>query len=100
MSPVRLLVASAVFGSWAFSTLAAPLTPEDAAGHIEEITTVCGVVASAKYEVNEVAADVGGPGEGVSECRVHRSRLWGEPREIRNPRDLASGQAHLCDGED
>jgi hypothetical protein len=52
MSPTRLLIASAVFVSWAFSTVAAPLTPEDAVGHIGETATVCGVVASAKYEAN------------------------------------------------
>ena len=52
MSPTRLLIASAVFGSWAFPTLAAPLTPEDTVGHIGETATVCGVVASAKYEAN------------------------------------------------
>jgi hypothetical protein len=32
--------------------MAAPLTPEDAARHIGETATVCGVVASAKYEVD------------------------------------------------
>jgi hypothetical protein len=42
----------AVFGSLAFSTAAAPLTPQDAAGHIGETATVCDVVASAKYEAN------------------------------------------------
>jgi hypothetical protein len=52
MSPARLLTASAVFGSWAFSTMAAPLSPEDAAGHIGETATVCGVVASAEYEAD------------------------------------------------
>jgi DNA/RNA endonuclease YhcR with UshA esterase domain len=52
MSPASLLAASAVFGLWTVSTTAAPLTPEDAAGHIGETATVCGVVASAKYEVN------------------------------------------------
>jgi hypothetical protein len=52
MNRVRLLVASAVFGLWAFPTPAAPLTPEDAAGHIGETATVCGVVASAKYEAD------------------------------------------------
>jgi|SRR5689334_592936 len=52
MSPARLLTASAVFGSWAFSTMAAPLSPEDAASHIGETATVCGVVASAKYEAD------------------------------------------------
>ena len=52
MSPVRLLVTSAVFGLWASSTTAAPLNPEDAAGHIGETAMVCGVVASAEYEAN------------------------------------------------
>src|SRR5262245_21715601 len=53
MSPARLLVASAVFGSWASSAATAPLSPEDAAGHILETGTVCGVVASAEHEVRE-----------------------------------------------
>jgi hypothetical protein len=53
MSPTRLLIASAVFGSWAFPTLAAPLTPADAASHIGESATVCGVVASTEYEPDE-----------------------------------------------
>ena len=52
MNPITLLVASAVFGLWVFSAVAAPLSPEDAAGHIGETATVCGVVASAKYEAN------------------------------------------------
>jgi hypothetical protein len=52
MSPARLLIASAVFGSWAFSAMAAPLNPEDAADHIGETATVCGVVASAEYEAD------------------------------------------------
>ena len=53
MIPVTLLVASAAFGSWAFSATAAPLSPENAAGHIGETATVCGVVVAAKYEVDE-----------------------------------------------
>jgi hypothetical protein len=36
MSPVRLLVASVVFALWASPTMAEPLNPEDAAGHIGE----------------------------------------------------------------
>jgi hypothetical protein len=75
MSPTRLLIASALFGSLAFSTAAAPLTPEDAAGHIGETATVCGVVASAKYEANAKS----------------------QPTLL----DLGkAGQAHLRDGED
>jgi hypothetical protein len=50
--PTRLLVASAVFGSWAFPTAAASLNPEDAASHIGETATVCGVVASAEFEAD------------------------------------------------
>ena len=53
MSPLRLLVALAVFGSWAFSVTAAPLNPEEAAGHTGQTATVCGVVASAEYEAKE-----------------------------------------------
>ena len=50
MSPTCLLVALAMLGSLTVSTAAAPLSPEDAKGHIGETATVCGVVASAEYE--------------------------------------------------
>ena len=51
MSTASLVVASIVFGLCASSTAAAaPLSPEDAKGHIGETATVCGVVASAEYE--------------------------------------------------
>ena len=54
MSPVRLLVTSAAFGSSVCSaTAAAPLSPEEAASHVGETTTVRGVVASAEHEANE-----------------------------------------------
>ena len=44
----------AAFGSSVFSaTAAAPLNTEEAAGHMGETTTVCGMVASAQYEANE-----------------------------------------------
>jgi hypothetical protein len=56
MIPARLLATSAVFGLWTFPTMAAPLNPEDAAGHTGEPATVCGVVASAEYEANDGAA--------------------------------------------
>jgi hypothetical protein len=52
MNPTRLLVASAVAGLWAFSANAADSRPEDAASHIGETATVCGVVASAKFEAH------------------------------------------------
>ena len=52
MNPARLLAASTVVGLWTFSANAADLRPEDAASHIGETATVCGVVASAKFEAH------------------------------------------------
>jgi len=52
VNPARLLIASAVVGLQAFSANAADLSPEDAASHIGETATVCGVVTSAKFEVH------------------------------------------------
>jgi hypothetical protein len=52
MNAARAVVASAIFGLWAFSTDAAPLAPGDAASHVGETATVCGVVASAKFAAN------------------------------------------------
>ena len=52
MNPAGLLVASAAVGLWAYSASAADLRPEDAASHIGETATVCGVVASAKFEAH------------------------------------------------
>jgi hypothetical protein len=53
MIATRLLVTSAVVVGLSTSARAAPLSPEDAARHIGETATVCGVVASAKYEAHE-----------------------------------------------
>src|SRR5439155_3697738 len=47
-----LLAASAVVGLCAFSAGAADLRPEDAVRHIGETATVCGEVASTKFEAN------------------------------------------------
>ena len=47
MRSSRLLAVLSVVGLWASATAAASLNPEDAAGHIGETATVCGVVASA-----------------------------------------------------
>jgi len=52
VNPARLLAASTVVGLWTFSANAADLRPEDAASHIGETATVCGVVASAKFEAH------------------------------------------------
>ena len=52
MNPARLLAASAIVGSFGFAANAANLRPEDASRHIGETGTVCGVVASAKFEAD------------------------------------------------
>jgi hypothetical protein len=52
MNPARLLAVSAAIGLSAYSASAADLRPEDAASHIGETATVCGVVASAKFEAH------------------------------------------------
>jgi DNA/RNA endonuclease YhcR with UshA esterase domain len=52
MRQPRLLTAAAVVGLWATSAGAADMRPEDAVQHIGETATVCGVVASAKFEAN------------------------------------------------
>ena len=49
MNARKLVLLSAVCGPWAFSTSAASLAPGDAASHVGENATVCGLVASAKF---------------------------------------------------
>src|SRR5258708_25467855 len=50
---------------WPLAAYAAPLNPEDAASHVGENTTVCGLVASATYAAQAMAAptflDLGSP---------------------------------------
>ncbi len=50
VSGAKTIAASAVFALWAFSVRAADLRAEDAARHVGETATVCGVVASAKFD--------------------------------------------------
>jgi hypothetical protein len=45
----KLIGASAVLGLWAVSTSAATMASVDAASHVGETATVCGLVASAKF---------------------------------------------------
>jgi DNA/RNA endonuclease YhcR with UshA esterase domain len=52
MNAAKLVPLSVVFGLWVTAINAAPLSPEDAAGHIGETATVCGVVVSAEYEAD------------------------------------------------
>ena len=52
MRAMAPLIALAVIAFWGSASLAAPLSPQDAAGHIGETATVCGMVASAEYEAD------------------------------------------------
>ena len=49
MSWVRLLITSMALALWTVGARAATLAPEDAAKHVGENATICGLVASAKY---------------------------------------------------
>jgi hypothetical protein len=47
-----LVAATAAFGFWIYPAGAAPLSPDDAAQHIGQNATVCGVVASTKFDAH------------------------------------------------
>ena len=49
MSWLRLLIATMTWALWTVGARAATFAPEEAAKHVGETVTVCGVVASAKY---------------------------------------------------
>ncbi len=50
VSAAKTIAASAVLVLWALSVSAADLRAEDAAQHVGDTATVCGVVASAKFD--------------------------------------------------
>jgi hypothetical protein len=52
MHGTRLLVASGALSLWAVATVAAPITPDEAASHVGQTATVCGAVASTKYDAH------------------------------------------------
>lgn len=53
MSTAKVIAAAAMVGlCWLLPASAAELGPEDAAHHVGETATVCGVVASAKFDAN------------------------------------------------
>jgi hypothetical protein len=52
MNSAKLLAAAAALGLCALPSVAAPLTPDDGANHIGQITTVCGVVALTNFDAD------------------------------------------------
>jgi hypothetical protein len=106
MSPIRLLAASAIFGVWAFATTAATLSPENAAGHIGETATVCGVVASAEYEANEqnqpTLLDLGKPHPNAIFTVViygeNRAKFVTPETSLRGKRICVTGQSAIIRG--
>jgi len=99
-SDIKLLAASAVAGLWAFSANAADLRPEDAAGHIGETATVCGVVASAKFEAHArlqpTLLDLGKSYPHAAFTAViygdHRSKFGTPETSLRGKRVCVTGQ--------
>src|SRR5947207_15088874 len=87
MNPARLLAASAVIALWATLAGAADVRPEDAKRHIGESATVCGVVASAKFEANARSKPT----------LLDLGKAYPHAIFTRSSRGLAPGQAHLRD---
>ena len=107
MNPGRLLVASAVFGLWAFSASAANLRPEEAASHIGETATICGIVASAEYEANEQSRptllDLGKPHQNAVFTAViygdNRAKFGAPEKSLRGKRICVTGQISDYEGK-
>jgi hypothetical protein len=55
MCSLRLFISTVLF-NWPIAAHAAPLNPEEAASHVGENATVCGLVASARYAAQATAA--------------------------------------------
>ena len=55
MHTVKVAIASAAFGLWAFSAGAVTVTPAEAMGQVGHVAKVCGIVAAAVYEANAPA---------------------------------------------
>src|SRR5438132_9876757 len=100
MNPARLLTASAVVVLWATSVGAADLRPEDAARHIGETATVCGVVASAMFEADvqeqPTLLDLGEPSPHAIFTAViygdNRSKFGTPETSLRGKRICVTGQ--------
>jgi len=90
MNPTRLLAASLAVGLWAFSANATDLRPEDAASHIGETATVCGMVASAKFEAHARAQPTPiGSREVIPACDFYRGHIRRSSVQIRHSRNFA-----------
>jgi hypothetical protein len=73
---------------------AASLSPDDAVGHVEEIATVCGVVASAKFAANSHSQPTFLDFDRAYSNAVFTAVI----SQVRNAREVALRKAHLCDG--
>lgn len=95
----RLAVASAMV-LLAGTAMAAEISPEDAASHVGETATVCGVVASAKYAANSRAQptflDMGQPYPNQPFVAVifgtDRAKFGGPETTVRGKRICVTGQ--------
>ena len=80
--------------------MAAPLNPEDATGHTGETATIWGVGLPPNTRPNVQDQPMLLGLRKPSPKAVFTAVIYGDTRRIRDPRDGASRQAHLCDGED
>ena len=89
-----------ILGLWAFSAVAATLSPEEAKAYIGETATVCGVVVSAEYERDEQSQptllDLGKPHPNAIFTAViyrdHRQKFGTPEITLRGTRICVTGQ--------
>ena len=96
MGGARLLVGSVAFCLWAVSSNAASITPDEAPSYVRKTATVCGLVASTKYDAHlrsrPTFLDFGKPYPDENFIAV----IFGRDRaKFGTPRDHISRQASL-----
>lgn len=104
---MRLVSATAMLWLWAVPAIAAEIAPEDAASHVGQTATVCGVVASTKYAANSRAQptflDMGQPypNEAFTTVIFGSDRAkFGEPETtLRGKRICVTGQVRNYRGK-
>ena len=107
MGTMRLPVTAAIIWSWAFSAMAASLSPQDAARHIGETATICGMVASAEYEAHEqnqpTLLDLGKPHPNAIFTAViygeNRAKFGTPETSLRGKRICVTGQISNYQGK-
>ncbi len=103
----KLAVSSALLFLSAMPAVAAEISPENAAAHLGQTATVCGVVASAKYAANSRAQptflDMGQPYPKETFTAViwgtDRAKFGGPETTLRGKRICVTGQVRNYRGK-